>query len=119
LSSRSYSDFLDDIVSACRSIIRFVDGMTMDDYFSDEKTRFAVMHAYEIMGEAVKHLPDDLKSDHPEIPWARMTAVRNYIAHGYFSVDDVILFETIRQELQPLLPQLEAILHKHNQEGED
>ncbi len=45
-----------------------------------------------------------------------MAAVRNYIAHGYFSVDDVILFETIRQELQPLLPHLEAILHKHNQE---
>ncbi len=60
MSSRSYIDFLDDIVSACRSIIRFVEGMTMDDYFSDEKTRFAVTHAYEIMGEAVKHLPEDL-----------------------------------------------------------
>ena len=81
-SSRDYRDFLDDIVGACRSIIQFVEGLTLDTYLADEKTRYAVMRGYEIMGEAVRHLPDDLKLANPDIPWATMAAVRNRIVHG-------------------------------------
>ena len=50
-SSRDYRDFLDDIVGACRSIIQFVEGLTLDTYLADEKTRYAVMRGYEIMGK--------------------------------------------------------------------
>jgi uncharacterized protein with HEPN domain len=53
---------------ACRSIIRFVDGMTLDDYFADEKTRYAVMRGYEIMGEAVRHLPEPIKHANSDVP---------------------------------------------------
>ncbi len=114
MKEREYIDFLEDIVNACRAIISFVDGMTIDDYFADEKTRFAVMHGYEIIGEAAKRLPEEIKFLYSHIPWSKMIAVRNHIAHGYFSVDDVILFETIERELKPLLPQLEAILSEQN-----
>jgi hypothetical protein len=48
-------------VMACRSIIRFAEGMTLDDYLADEKTRHAVMRGYEILGEAVRHIPEQLK----------------------------------------------------------
>ena len=64
---------------------------------------------YEILGEAVRHLPESLKSAHPAIPWATMAAVRNRIVHGYFGIDDTILFTTIDQEIRPLLPRLEAL----------
>jgi hypothetical protein len=57
-AARDYRDFLNDMVLACRSIIRFADGMTLDEYLADEKTRYAVMRAYEILGEAARH---DLK----------------------------------------------------------
>jgi uncharacterized protein with HEPN domain len=49
-SPRDYRDFLDDIVGACRSIIQFVEGLTLETYL-DEKTRYAVMRGYEIMGK--------------------------------------------------------------------
>lgn len=52
---RDYRDFLNDIVGAVRSIIRFAAGMTLEQYLADEKTRYAVMRGYEIMGEAVRH----------------------------------------------------------------
>src|ERR1700674_1940133 len=97
------------MVMVCRSIIRFAAGMTLDDYLADEKTRFAVMRAYEILGEAVRHLPDALKLANPDIPWATMAAVRNRIIHGYFGIDDSILFTTIDEDLKPLLPRLEAL----------
>ena len=52
-ATRDHRDFLNDMVLACRSIIRFAEGMTLDGYLADEKTRYAVMRAYEILGEAV------------------------------------------------------------------
>ena len=62
---------------ACRSIIDFADGMTLDEYLDDEKTRYAVMRAYEILGEAIRHLPEPMKLANPDIPWTIMTVVRN------------------------------------------
>ena len=112
-AERDFRDFLADMVGACRSILRFVDGMTLDGYLADEKTRFAVMRGYEILGEAVRHLPDAMKSTHTDIPWATMAAVRNRIVHGYFGIDDTILFTTIDVDLKPLLPRLEALARDH------
>ncbi len=112
-AAREYRDFLDDMVQACRSIIRFVNGMSMDTYLADEKTRYAVMRGYEILGEAVRRLPDELKAENPDIPWTTMAAVRNRIVHGYFGVDDATLFTTIDQDIKPLLPRLEALARAH------
>ena len=112
-ATRDHRDFLSDMVLACRSIIRFAGGMTLDGYLTDEKTRYAVMRAYEILGEAVRHLPESRKSANPDIPWTTMAAVRNRIVHGYFGIDDSILFTTIEQDLKPLLPRLEALAHAH------
>jgi uncharacterized protein with HEPN domain len=108
-AARDYRDFLNDMVMACRSIMRFTEGMTLDDYLADEKTRFAVMRGYEILGEAVRHIPEPLKLANPDIAWTTMAAVRNRVVHGYFGIDDSILFTTIDQDLRPLLPRLEAL----------
>lgn len=107
---RDFRDFLRDMVLACRSMMHFVDGMTLEAYLADEKTRYAVMRGFEILGEAVRHLPDAVKSAHPDIPWSMMAAVRNRIVHGYFGIDDTILFTTIERDIKPLLPRLEALV---------
>ena len=73
-----------------------------------------VMRASEIMGEAVRHLPDELKTANPDIPWTTMAAVRNRIAHAYFGIDDTILFATIAEEVKELLPRMEALARQHD-----
>lgn len=112
---RDYRDFLDDIVAACRSILTFVEGLSLEAYLQDEKTRYAVMRGYEIMGEAVRHLPDEVKTGNLNIPWGTMAAVRNRVVHGYFGIDDTILFATIDEELKPLLPKLEELARQHRE----
>jgi len=112
-AARDYRDFVNDMVLACRSVIRFAEGMTLDAYLADEKTRYAVMRGDEILGEAIRHLPETLKSANPEIPWTAMAAVRNRIVRGYFGIDDTILFTTIDQDLKPLLRRLEALARAH------
>jgi uncharacterized protein with HEPN domain len=71
------------------------------------------MRAYEILGEGVRHIPEPLRLANPNIPWATMAAVRNRIVHGYFGIDDSILFSTIEQDLKSLLPLLEALARAH------
>jgi uncharacterized protein with HEPN domain len=105
------------MVMACRSIIRFTDGMTLDDYLTDEKTRYAVMRADEILGEAIRHLPEPMKLANLDIPWTTMAAVRNCVVHGYFGIDDSILCTAIDQDLKPLLPRLEALARAHGVAG--
>ncbi len=75
------------------------------------------MRGYEIMGEAVRHLPEALKAANVDVPWATMTAVRNRVVHGYFGIDDSILFTTIEQELKSLLPRLEALARQQRDDG--
>jgi uncharacterized protein with HEPN domain len=58
-------------------------------------------------------MPEPLKLANPDIPWATMAAVRNRIVHGYFGIDDSIIFTTIDQDLKPLLPRLEALARLH------
>ena len=100
-------------MGACRSIIGFVEVMSFEAYLADEKTRFAVTRGYEIMGEATRRLPSELKEANADIPWTYMAAVRNRIAHGYFGLDDLLLFETIESQLKSLLPRLEALAGKY------
>lgn len=67
------------------------------------------MRCYEVLGEAIRHLPEALKSANPHIRWSTMAAVRNRIVHGYFGIDDSILFTTIDTDIKALLPNLEAL----------
>lgn len=112
-ASRDHRDFLADMVEACRSIIAFVGEMTLDAYLADQKTRFAVVRGFEIMGEAVRHIPSGVKDANADIPWAVMAAVRNRVIHGYFGIDDSILFTTVHDELKALLPRLEQLAREH------
>jgi uncharacterized protein with HEPN domain len=74
-------------------------GNDVGHYLEDEKTRYAVMRGYEVLGEAVRHIPDSVKLAHAGIPWRTMAAVRNHIVHGYFDIDDSILFDTVNSIL--------------------
>jgi uncharacterized protein with HEPN domain len=68
------------------------------------------------MGEAVRHLPEHMTHANPDIPWVYITAMRNRIVHGYFGIDDAILFTTAQTELKLLLPRLEALARRHGVE---
>lgn len=78
--------FLDDILVALDRIHLFTSGMTLSDFHRDIKTQDAINRNLEIMGEAVKNLPESCKELHPEVPWARMAAMRDMLIHHYFGV---------------------------------
>ena len=84
---REFMDFLKDIADAMNKVVRFVEGMTFDQFVADERTRSAVERVVEIIGEATKHILADVRKRYPAVPWKDMAGMRDRLAHGYFETD--------------------------------
>jgi uncharacterized protein with HEPN domain len=83
----------------------------------DEKTVDAVVRNITVIGEAARAMPDAVVTAHPEIPWQDMRDMRNVMVHVYFGLNLQILWDTIRNDLQPLVRPLQALLGKPNDLG--
>ena len=73
-----------------------------DHFMSDRKTRDAVIRHFEIIGEAVKSLPDDFRAKFPDIPWKSIAGFRDVLIHQYFSVDPSMVWATVENQLPAL-----------------
>ncbi len=89
---------------------KFVEGMTYKDFCGDDKTVFAVIRALEVIGEAVKNIPDEIRKTYPKIPWKSMAGMRNKVIHQYFGVDLKVIWETVKHRIPEIKPQFEEIL---------
>ena len=107
---RDYRDFLDDIIQTIDKIERFTKGMDYENFSADEKTIFAVVRGLEVIGEAVKNIPDEVKEDNPEMPWSEIAGMRNKLIHAYFGVDLSVVWMTVKSDL----PELEAKIKNLN-----
>ncbi len=99
-----------DILAAVNAAVAYTDGMTFARFVADARTRDAVVRNLMTMGESVRWIPDVILDEHPQVPWRAMRGVRNVVVHEYFGIDDAILWETVRGDLPPLVPLLEAVL---------
>jgi uncharacterized protein with HEPN domain len=82
-----YDDYFRDILNAIQKATGFVDGMSESSFRDDDKTQYAVIRAIEIIGEASKRIPDDIRKQYPDIPWREMTGMRDKLIHNYSTVD--------------------------------
>jgi uncharacterized protein with HEPN domain len=99
-----------DILAAVEAVARYTDGMTYEQFVADQRTADAVVRNLMTMGESIRWIPEPILDAHPEVPWRIMRAVRNVVVHEYFGIDAHILWETVRGDLPPLVPRLEAVL---------
>lgn len=98
-TKREYLDFMSDIVRAMNQTERIVAGVTFDEFVQNEEKVLAATKAIENIGEAVKNIPADVCARYPEIDWKNMAKMRDRMAHGYFSVDFQILWETATERI--------------------
>jgi uncharacterized protein with HEPN domain len=110
MTGRTRLDFLEDIRTAARKAQEFVAGMKFEDFVADEKTAFAVVRALEIIGEATKRVPQEVRDKGPEIPWRSMAGIRDKLIHDYVSVNLEIVWKTVTDDLPELLAQIESLL---------
>ncbi len=108
--SRDHRDHLDDISLAARKALEFVKGMDYEHFLRDEKTAYAVVRALEILGEATKRIPTDVRGRFPEIPWRSMAGIRDKLLHDYVSVNLEVVWKTVTEDLPPLLPKIQRVM---------
>lgn len=72
---RDYRDYLTDISEMIDTILGFMTGISYETFSRDKRTQFAVIRAFEIMGEASKYVPDEVREQYPEITWVEMAEV--------------------------------------------
>ncbi|MBO8182557.1 MAG: DUF86 domain-containing protein [Archaeoglobus sp.] len=109
---RTYRDYLEDILSSIQEIGEFTEGMDFEKFVKDRKTVNAVIRSLEVMGEAVKKIPSDLRNKYPEIPWKYIAGMRDKLIHEYHGVDLEIVWKVVEMEIPPLKPKFEKILEE-------
>lgn len=107
--SRSWVLFLGDMREAAHKIERYVAGRDRATFLADEMALDATLRNLEILGEAVKGIPDTIRARHPEINWRGVAGFRNVLAHTYFAVDEETLWDIIANKVPLLRGQLGRI----------
>jgi len=107
---RNIGDYIEDIIDAMTKAIDFVNNVSYAEFIKDDKTAFAVVRALEIIGEAAKNIPDDIRKNYPEIPWKDIAGMRDKVIHEYFGVKLSIVWRAVKEEIPPLKPIFERIL---------
>jgi uncharacterized protein with HEPN domain len=99
MSERDPRLYLSDILDSAGAIVEYVKGLSMGELCNDRKTQSAVVREFEIIGEAVGKLSDELKRKHPEVEWQDIKDFRNLLTHEYFGIDMEIVWNIIREDL--------------------
>ena len=84
--------------------------MTFDQFAEDDKTTYAVIRALEIMGEATKHIPENVRKKHPKVSWREMAGIRDKLIHDYFGVKVETVWSAVEEKLSDLEEQTKAVL---------
>jgi len=107
---RDISLYLTDIFKSILAIEEFVEGMDFDEFKNDDKTVSAVIRKFEIIGEATKHIPEDIRQKYPDVPWKEMAGFRDKLIHFYFGIKHELVWNTIKTELPSLKWKIGKIL---------
>lgn len=114
--NRDYSLFIQDILQAIEDIETFIGDMDFHSFCSDKKTRSAVVHELEIIGEATKNIPKPIKDKYKGPPWRDMARMRDKISHFYFGVKYEIVWKVVKERLPEIKPAIKRTLLELNQQ---
>jgi len=108
--SDEFLDYVEDMLDAMDKAELLLEGITYEQFEADFRINFAVVRALEIVGEAAKRLPPDLRREYPDIPWKVMAGMRDRIVHGYDVVDLQIVWDVVKRDIPQVKPQVQKIL---------
>ena len=88
-----------------------------DAFMADKMRQDATICRLAVLGEAAKHISEEIRSGSPDVPWRHMTGLRDVLVHDYFGIDLEVLWGILERDLPPLRAQLEAILDALERQG--
>ncbi len=102
--------YLEDILEATRKITAYTTGLSKTVFLEDEKTIDAVVRNLEVIGEAVKKLPEDLRAQHSAVEWKKIAGLRDMLIHEYFGLDAEIVWDIVQHKVPALDQEVRRML---------
>ncbi len=115
---KEYSVFLGDILESIQRIEEYVENLSESDFYENYQVQDAVLRRLEIMGEAVKNIPDDARENYPDIQWRKIAGLRDVLIHAYSGVNIRRVWKIISENLPELKSQVTAIIQSSNIDAE-
>jgi len=110
MSDRDYTDYIKDIINSIDEIEEFTANMIFKSFVEDKKTVNAIIRSLEVLGEAAKKLPEEIRKKYPDVPWKRMAGMRDKLIHEYSGVDLEIIWKTIKEDIPSLEHSIKKML---------
>ncbi|MEO7841752.1 MAG: DUF86 domain-containing protein [Anaerolineales bacterium] len=109
---REYEDYLRDMLENSEKALSFVEGLDYEGFRKDNKAIYAVIRAFEIIGEAARNIPENVRKPNPEITRREIAGMRNKLTHEYFGVNTEVVWRTVQEDLPVIIPALRKLIVK-------
>jgi len=110
MTNRDTKDYLRDILDYSNDAIEFTRNITFEQFKKNKKTVYAVARTLEIVGEATRKVPNSFRNENPNIPWKKITSMRDKLIHDYTGVDLDIVWKTATKFVPLLKKEIEKII---------
>jgi uncharacterized protein with HEPN domain len=104
--AREWRFYLDDMIVFAEKALGYTEGFDQQRFIDSGLNYDATVRNLELIGEAVTHVPDEIRQNNPQIPWRLLIATRNRLIHGYLGIDNDTLWSIIQTDIPALLPLL-------------
>ncbi len=102
MSKRKLAEFLQDILDAITDIETFTEGVDVETFAANREKILEVLKSIEIIGEAVKQIPEDIRNQYEQIPWKSVAGMRDILVHEYWGIDVNVVWSTVQENLPSL-----------------
>lgn len=107
---RQVALYVRDILQNMQDTQEFIQGLSYEQFVDDKKTFNAVVRSLEVIGEAAKHVPDNIRDKYPAVPWKEMAGMRDKVIHFYFGVDREAVWLAVQERIPAIRPLIEQVL---------
>lgn len=108
--------FLAHVLESAEKIENFTKGISKETFENSDLIQDGVARRLEIIGEAVKNIPEDFKKKHPEVEWRKVAGTRDVLIHGYFGVDVNLVWDIAKHNIPELKAKIQKILKEFSDE---
>lgn len=104
--------FLEDILESIERIKKYTKDKTLEEFLNSYEKQDAIMKRLEVIGEAVKNIPQEIRKEYPKIPWRDMAGIRDVLIHEYFGVNMKRVWDAAKNDIPKLKKQILELLEK-------